>query len=268
MGQPNQNEPKSSEPNPSGGSSLLDQNQPANAEPKAGEGQPEPTPTAPAPTEPSSVKFEDFPEKFLIDGKQDVPKLIAAHADLEKRFHAAPETYEVVVPEGTPDDMFLGETPADDPLVQAAMAFAKEQRLPQSAFDGMVKMYLDTVANLTATDPVAELAALGEDAKVMIPRVKAFVDAHLDKDEQALAKVYTTTAQGIKLFDKMVQLASKSMGIPPGTDASAILSRPILTVAQIRDKMKDEAYWNSSDPKYRGLRDEVAEDFKRLNKAA
>ncbi len=209
---------------------------------------------------------DNFPEKFLVDGKPDYQKLVDGHGELEKVFGSAPDNYEINLPEGVdPEEFFMGGKAEEDPLMQGAIAYAKKTKMSQENFDGLLSMYTNIVTGLTATDPKVELEALGDDAKVMVPRVKVWVNANLKDEDLALARVYTTTAAGIRLFDKLVLAASKTMEVPAGTGGTSLSSKPVLTKEQIRAKMDNEDYWNPQSANYKSLREEVAEDFKRLN---
>jgi len=204
---------------------------------------------------------ENMPGKFVgEDGIPDFEGLVKSYNELESKFHA-PDKYEFNVPEGTSNELFQGEKPEDDPLFKAVVEVAKENKMTQGQLDAMVSAYIDFYGDMTTTNKDEELKALGGDGPKMITEVGQFCKAHLNEEEMALAKAFTTTAVGVSLLHKMVSMASKTMSVPKGEVAKVDSG---LTEEELKAIMKTPEYLNTNHPLYEATQKKVREGFQML----
>jgi hypothetical protein len=125
----------------------------------------------------------------------------------------------------------------DDPLLAAFRAAAFENKMSPAAFQAVVSQVVK--AN-PPPDPVAETAALGENAAARIDRVSKFVTRHIkDPVVGQLAASVATTADGVRMIEALmgVQVAENRIG-NDGVQGGV----PAPTWAEVKAQMMDDRY--------------------------
>lgn len=200
-----------------------------------------------------------LPEKFWVEGKPAFDQLAKSYGELETRFrskeddlraklieelsaeaiNARPET-----PEKYELPAFEGYDPAEmagHPLTKWWSEFSYENGFDQEAFGKGVEMYLAAQAQ-TRPDPAQELAKLGDNASARAEAVGLWVSTAFDASEISHIERLCTTAEGVKVMEKVMALV-RGQGAPDLVTQAG----EDVTEADITRMMQDRRYWSPSD---------------------
>lgn len=217
-------------------------------EPPAASGEPEVKVEA-------AARPDNIPEQFWKDGALDTDGLLNSYKEVSEKAgkYVAPEAYAINRPEGV-NEVVL---PDNDPLLAKTHEWGKKWGMPQEALDEIVGEVLGFQMGVLEEHHAAQRQALGPEAANTIGRVEKFLRANLDEKEYAVARTFATTAEGIKVLDKIRSMALKEARIDPNP---GIVPNG-LTQADVDGMMKSDDYWNASSPNYKTLRDKVAKFY-------
>jgi hypothetical protein len=207
---------------------------------------PSQTPPPPPPAEPQ------IPEKFLRDGKPDIPALVNSYSELETRFLTKTEQLKAELAaemqKDRPTDANAYTLPAI-PGVEAKelaehpmVGWWKEQAfaagLPQDKFAAAIEAYIER----TQPQPIPEETLrqqLGDNFKQRIAAVDQWaVKTAASPGEMAALKRIGEDADGIKMMERLAGLGGAAQGDTP---AAAV---PELTLEKLRAMQQDPRYWN------------------------
>lgn len=164
---------------------------------------------------------DDRPEwlqdKYMTEGKSVADatnEQAKAYSELSSKFGSftgAPESYEVSISEELKEAGV--EISADDPMVEQAMAFAKESNMSQEGFNNMIELYsMQQVAEQKADqEHIAEqMKTLGNNAEARVNNIGLWSDKNLDPELSAGLKSMATTAEGVKALEKLITMTGNS----------------------------------------------------------
>lgn len=178
----------------------------------------------PAPSEPSYYLSEgvagdgDAPEWFKSSKYKTVADQAKAYQGLESKlgsFTGAPESYDHNNPEGF-------ELQPDDPMLESARSWAKEQNMSQEGFDSLVSLYAEMEAgkNKALDDAMQEQIAQIENFDSRSANINDFLKAN---DMESLSGMVTSKDQ-LEQLEKLLDMAGKA-AIDPEGEASAVPSQ-------------------------------------------
>ena len=149
----------------------------------------------------------DQPEWFKADKYKTVADQAKAYTELEKKVgQAAPEEYEVVLPETINAAMLEG-----DPMLDWFKAAAKEANLGQESFNQMLTGYIENQVREVNHDRAAEMNALGPQAQSRLKTLASWGQGNLSAQQWEVYKAVASTAEGVELLEALV---SKSREAP------------------------------------------------------
>ena len=164
------------------------------------------------------------------------------YAEAQKKLGAmkgAPDEYDLSVAE-MPDVSFT----KDDPLMAEFLDSAKKNNVSQEYVSELLKTYVN-MAKANQPDPQKELEKLGVNAKQDIQVLAQWGDNNLSKEESQLFKNMMTTADSVRLFEKIRGISSRA-DTAPGNPKT-----PRETKEQVLRMMHDPQY--DVDESYRDL---------------
>ena len=212
-------------------------------------------------TETSAAERPEWlPEKFWGEGGPNVENLAKSYAELERQRGASLDELKsqweqerlAVRPESADKyelpkiEALDAEELATSPIVSAWRAIAHEAGLDQTGFEKGIAGYVEAEVARLEAQAAAELAALGDNAKVRTGAVSAWAQqTFTDPAEFQAVQQIATTAAGVKVLEKVMRMTASG-----GDDASAFEAQAANeeTLADIRKLMDSRAYW---DPKQR-----------------
>ena len=151
-----------------------------------------------------------WPENFWKndDAAPDLEGIAKSWSDLRKKIsqgkHKAPE-------DGNYDLSAFGETPADDPVRQHVVEWAKENSISQAALDQLVGQ----VVEMGFTNQQQEEINVREEMKLLGPNAQARINSTatwlrglnqkgiLSKEDMEEAQIMAGTARAISIFEKI-----------------------------------------------------------------
>ena len=204
---------------------------------------------------------EWLPEKFWSEEGPKFENLAKSYAELERQRGASLDDLKsqweqdrmALRPESADAyalpklDALDAEELASSPVVSAWRAIAHEAGLPQDAFEKGIQQYAEAEIARIEAQTAAELAALGDNAKVRTGAVSAWAqETFKDEAEFQAVQQIATTAAGVKVLEKLMRMTGVSGGDAAAFEAAAGQSEE--TLDDIRKLMDSRAYW---DPKQR-----------------
>lgn len=201
---------------------------------------------------------ENFPEKFLKDGKPDFNALTSSYTELEtlasskgedvveaykaEQLKARPETAEKYeVPEF--EDVNMDELNAH-PLLGWWREEAFNRGLSNEDFQKGVNQYIES----QQPDLDGEMKKLGDNANVRINALGTWLDSKYGDDPATYEQLnqMTRTAEGVAALEKIMR-GDANYNAPGGEDKELGL-----TAEQLKEWQADPRYWNSSkrDPAF------------------
>jgi len=160
------------------------------------------------------IKGTGTPPEWL---KGDKYKTIAdqakAYAEIEKKlgaFKGAPEKYDLTLT-NYPEIKFSEE----DPVLQNFIEGAKKNGMSQEYASELLNIYAEALT-MGIPDADAEMAKLGANAQQDLQILSQWANSAFTPDEMEVFKRMTTTAESVRLFDKIRQLSTRADVAPPG----------------------------------------------------
>ena len=210
---------------------------------------------------------EEEQDEQLILGK------FKTYEDLEKGYKEATKKLREKIPEApeeysfdfTDDEAFkeyshldLKLALNDDPMAQAVAPIFKKHNISQEAAADIAKAVIKYELG-NVRDPGEEKKALGEEADALIQNAESFVQKNFTKDEQQILAGLATTADGVRLVNKLRQM-SGSKPIPgEGGGAPALSSREYMDKAmKIKNETENFNFNTSAQKEYEKYMDLAA----------
>jgi hypothetical protein len=212
-------------------------------------------PPNPAPAAPdASGRPEWIPEKYWDPAAKQarVEDLGKAYVSLEAKLGKGKDAWESERVAKRPEaadkyelaiDGFSPEFLAQHPLTPVVREIAFEGGLDQEAFKGLASRVVGALA-AAAPKPEEEFAKLGENASVRVAAAEQFVTATFsDPAEREALALVATTAAGVKVIEKLAQLAKGQplTQVDPVIPAGGAARK---TRQEIDRMMQDPKYWN------------------------
>jgi hypothetical protein len=203
---------------------------------------------------------EWLPEKFWTGEGPNVENLAKSYAELERTRGASMddlksqwEAERLALRPESADKYELPEIEALDaeqlaasPVVAAWRAIAHEAGLPQDAFNKGLAQYAEAEIARIEAQAEAEMAKLGDNAKVRAQAVSAWAQQTFkDEEEFAAIQQIGTSAAGVKVLERMMRLMRDNGGSVEDFEAPANQGDDLDTIRQL---MNSREYW---DPKVR-----------------
>lgn len=151
--------------------------------------------------------------KYIVDGKsqeESIAEQAKAYTELSSKFGAftgAPESYELAVSEELAE---MGvEFKSDDPMVEAAIQFAKDSNMSQDGLNGMLNLYAQQqVAEQKANEEyrATQLDALGPNATARVENISQWASKNLDPETVAGLEGMATSAESVKAIERLISM--------------------------------------------------------------
>ena len=211
------------------------------------------------------VKGEGIaPEWYKADKYKTVSDQAKAYKDLEGSFGAftgAPEKYEFNLSEGVKEKGI--EIAADDPMVEAAMEYAKSKNMNQEGLDGMVDLYVQVkLAEQTLQKEFEdkEWKELGDNAKGRTDNLASWASANLSTDLQDGFNSMARTADNVRAMEALVAKSRPGALNPDIITPSGMPTREEVTKMQF-EKDDNGQRRTQTDPEFKkryiAMRDQV-----------
>ena len=172
---------------------------------------PDPAPNPdPAPA-PSDDRLDFVLDRYRADGRSEQEAALEqakGYNELRSQFGAftgAPDEYEAKLSDELVEAGVVLD--ADDPLMEAAMAYAKEANMSQDGFSGMIELYAK--AQLAEHQALEELKAeqmkaLGPDAAKRVEGINNWIDANMDAETAEGLRGVIQSADGLKAVEQLI----------------------------------------------------------------
>lgn len=176
---------------------------------------------------PAQDVAEETTDELLAGKFKEVPELERSYKELEssygklkrERAPEAPESYDFSFENDAEFTATLpeGYSLSEDPLVEAMSPIFKDANLTQEQVDKITKGW---IGNELASVPNAEeeMSKLGSESEALLKGANSFLERNFTEEERGLVSGLESTADGIRLLNKMASIISTNKVIP--TDAS------------------------------------------------
>jgi len=161
----------------------------------------------------ANEKPEWLQNKYVTEGKTEVESIAEqakAYNELSSKFGSftgSPENYEVALSEELTG---LGvEFDKDDPMLEAAMKFAKDSNMSQEGFNGMVELYaMQEIAEQKATEDfkAEQLKSLGPNADSRLENINQWASKNLDAEAMEGLRSIATSAEHVKTIERIISM--------------------------------------------------------------
>ena len=152
----------------------------------------------------------DKPE-FLKDKYANITEQAKAYTELESRFGSftgAPEAYEINLSEQLKEGGI--EIDDTDPIMSAAMEFAKNSDMGQEGFDKMIELYAMSKvseAEAMASFKADELKSLGNSGQARLDNLNSWASSNLPEDMVEGFQDMATSAAAVQTLEKLVAMS-------------------------------------------------------------
>lgn len=206
----------------------------------------------------------DVPDWFKSDKYKTVSEQAKAYGELEGKFGSftgAPDEYVNALSEELQESgVFLDD---DDPMLESAMAFAKEAGMNQEGFAKMVNMYgemkLAEAQELTAFH-ASEIESLGPQGQQRVDNLEAWGNANMPEELMDGFRELAQSADSVKALERMV---SMTRAAPISADNAG--SSPAVTESEIRAmQFETDEYGNrriQTDPDFKAKYQKAMNDY-------
>ena len=207
----------------------------------------------------------EAPEWFKADKYKTVSDQAKAYKDLEGRFGSftgAPEEFAPAELREELKEMGI-EINTDDPLMEKAIAFAKETNMNQEGFNQMVNLYAETMAaeTMALEDYKAEqFKSLGNNAETRINNLNAWANANLSPDMVEGFQGLAQSADSIKTLERLVAMTRSAPISPENAQPASSKTEADIKAMQFE---KDD-YGNrriATDPEFKAKFEKLANEF-------
>jgi len=214
--------------------------------------------------ESGEVKLEEVMHSYsnaeqLISGKEEAwEERIKAKLDLQAKesMPESPDKYELPeLLDGINEEMVEA-----NPMTESFRKFAHENNMSNEQFKNVVNMYLDKMVYPQQKAFAEEEKKLGDNGAERIDAVNNFVSSRFTPEEtQMIQYTLGTSALGIDILEKFQDMTKSNRVMAD----SVVKPQAPLTLAKVREKMKDPRYY---DPRHKdpAFVEEVDADFARL----
>lgn len=237
-----------------GGDDVNDNNEPPADDATPPEGD---TPTAP----------EWLLDKYHTEGKSiedATAEQAKAYSELSGKFGSftgAPEAYEVALSEELTE---MGiEIAAEDPMMVAAMEYAKESNMSQEGFAGLVNLYaMQQVADAKAGEEYQseQMKALGANAGSRIQSIQQWGSKNLDAETMTALEGMATSVESVKAIEQMISMTrNASVDVDDAAPAPGATAEDVSAMQFEKDENGNRRINTDPDFKkrYQKLRNEV-----------
>jgi hypothetical protein len=187
--------------------------------------------------------------EWLQSKYKSVSEQAKAYNEAQKRlgaFKGAPEEYDLSLA-----DMPDVKLQKEDPMLEEFLADAKANNVSQDYVTNVLKMYVKAV-KMNNPDPKKELEALGVNGKQDLKTLGNWARNHLSDSEVDVFKKMITTADTVRVFQKLRGIMTAPVTKPSHTQT------PTLSKEHVLRKIHDPRYEN--DESFRNqVRDELAQ---------
>lgn len=206
----------------------------------------------------------EVPAYFKKDKYASISDQAKAYKDLETRFGSftgAPDEYKINLSDEIKE---LGvEIAEDDPLLEEAFKFAKENQMNQDGFDNMMNLYaLSKVAEQDALEDakLEQMKLLGANANQRVENLEKWARANLDTELYEGFVEAAVTANSVRALEKLVAMTRTAPINPQEARPAGGITKEEL------DKMQFEldAYGNrrlQTDKEFRAKFKQLSEAF-------
>lgn len=188
-----------------------------------------------------NIKGEGSRPDWLKPKYKSAADQAKAYVEVEKKlgaFKGAPEEYDLALPDH-PDIVFR----KDDPVLGEFLENAKKNGVSQEYVSELLGTYAHAMT-MHLPNPDAEMKKLGARASEEIQILGQWASSNLTPSEFETFKRMTTTAESVRLFEKMRRIATSADVAQPG---SVHVHRE--TEEQVRKLVSDPRY--DTDPNFR-----------------
>lgn len=164
-----------------------------------------------------------------------------AYNELEKKFGAfkgAPDEYSLEIPD-MPDMKFDKE----NPFIKGFLEDAKKNNVSQEYATSLLKTYAD-MYTASQPDPQKELEKLGANAKHDIQILDRWAANSFSKEEHVVFKNMITTADSVRLFEKMRGMLTGADTAPKNPQTQGESKADVLRMIHDERYEKDEGFRN------------------------
>lgn len=183
--------------------------------------------------------FKGDKYKSVADQAKAYTNLEKMHGELANRFQSftgAPENYEVVAPEGV-------QLSSDDPLLQSAIEWGKENNLSQEGFNSLVGLY--------ATIEASKEKAMEEHFNEQVAQIENFesrtqnINDFLKANELEGLADFVTTKDQLEQFEKLLDMAG-SPSISPEAEGHSIPTEEEIEKLMFEEDQFGQRIYNKS----------------------
>lgn len=177
------------------------------------------------------AKYDFLLDKFKKEGRSDEESLAEqarAYNELQKRFGSfkgAPDEYKITLDDNLAEMGLTLET--DDPIVMAAMEWAKKSNLDQEGFNGLINiMAQQEVARIEAENQMQldAIKSMGENGAQLIRNLDLWGKSHLSPDEYKGFIQAGQSPESIRALAKLVSMTRNAPVNPSNTKPAESIS--------------------------------------------
>lgn len=205
--------------------------------------------------------------KYHTEGKsveEATTEQAKAYNELSGKFGAftgAPEEYAIALSEELTE---AGVTmDKDDPMVEAAMKFAKESNMSQEGLSGMLNLYGMQLAAEQQADidyKAEQMAALGPSGESRIENIRQWGNKNLDAETVAGLEKMATSVESVKAIERLISLTrGAAVDVDNTTPAAGAGAEDVAAMQFEKDEHGNRRI--NTDPafkaRYQKLRNEV-----------
>lgn len=191
---------------------------------------------------------KDSRPEWLQPKYKSVAEQAKAYVEAQKRlgaFKGAPEQYDLNAQEG---DIKFQEA---DPVIKEFLDDAKANNVSQEYVNKLLNTYAKAI-KMSKPDPKKELEALGPNGQQDLVTLGKWADNNLSKDESTAFRNMITTAESVRILQKLRGQMTKANTQPSQTFA------PKISIEDIKKKIHDPRY--ASDERFRQqVREELSQ---------
>lgn len=158
----------------------------------------------------TKANWEKVPEWFNYKKYKNVSEQAKAYNEAQKLlggFTGAPEKYEVKIENFQPDEIYT-----------AVESVAKKYNMNNEAFNDIISTFVNKQNEVNIkqneiqkTNQINEINKLGANGTEIIKNVKQWVENNFSPEEQTIINNMATTAESIKLLNKIKEISGKSL---------------------------------------------------------
>lgn len=177
--------------------------------------------------------------QWLSDKFKTVADLASSYSELEKKFSASPEEYDLS------KSKFLD---ADYEPIQDFLRLAKDKRVPKDVVDKMVDSF-DKYMDEFSVDYTEEVKKLGDNAKERLTTLDNWAKANLSGDAYLALTSNLKNADAIKALEEIRgKMMSNTTMVPGGNDAA---NMNIISLEELQTELSNNLAKYKTDPAYR-----------------